>query len=103
MTERDLRNIAAVRRFYAAEREAAAPDIVWHVPGHNPVSGVYRGEHEYFELLPSRMAPLTAWTSTWGMSWSMVTTSWLFMIDPHTQQRLDCHDGRREALLVCAG
>jgi ketosteroid isomerase-like protein len=66
VTERDLRNIAAVRRFYAAEREAAAPDIVWHVPGHNPVSGVYRGEHEYFELLPSRMAPLTAWNIDLG-------------------------------------
>jgi hypothetical protein len=40
-------NIAAVRRFYAAgppEDDAkrhtfAAPDIVWHVPGQNPVAG----------------------------------------------------------------
>jgi uncharacterized protein len=61
MTERDRQNIAVVRRFYQAERECAAPDIVWHVPGHNPVAGNYVGLNEYFELMPSRMAPLSAW------------------------------------------
>jgi ketosteroid isomerase-like protein len=61
MDARDLRNIEAVRRFYSAERECAAPDIVWHVPGHNPVSGEYRGWEEYFERMPARMAPLDAW------------------------------------------
>ena len=61
MNDRDVRTIDAVRRFYQAERAAAAPDIVWHVPGHNPVSGVYRGEHEYFDVLPERMAPIDEW------------------------------------------
>lgn len=35
-------------------------DIVWHVPGSNPVSGLYRGE-DYFTLMPQRMAPLDEW------------------------------------------
>jgi ketosteroid isomerase-like protein len=62
MDERDLRNIDVVRRFYATERELAARDIVWHVPGHNPVSGIYTGADEYFDLMPSRMAPLDEWS-----------------------------------------
>jgi ketosteroid isomerase-like protein len=57
----DRRNVEAVRRFYRAEADVAAPGIVWHVPGHNPVSGEYRGRDEYFELMPSRMAPLDRW------------------------------------------
>ena len=61
MNDRDRRNIESVRRFYQAERTVAAPDIVWHVPGHNPVSGIYRGQDEYFELLPERMAPIDEW------------------------------------------
>ncbi len=36
-------------------------DIVWHVPGNNPVAGDYRGQEAYFRLLPSRMAPLEEW------------------------------------------
>jgi uncharacterized protein len=66
MTEQDQRNIEAVRGFYQSERAYAAPDIVWHVPGHNPVSGEYRGHDEYFEVMPARMAPLTAWDFTLG-------------------------------------
>ena len=64
MTEQDKRNIEAVRRMYRGESEefkTIAPDIVWHVPGHNPVSGDYRGYEEYTQLMPSRMAPLTQW------------------------------------------
>jgi ketosteroid isomerase-like protein len=61
MAEQDRNRIDAVRRFYAAEQGLAAEDIVWHVPGHNPVSGVYRGWKEYFEIMPARMAPLTTW------------------------------------------
>jgi ketosteroid isomerase-like protein len=61
MTERDKRNIEAVRRFYNQEEEFAATDIVWHVPGHNPVSGVYSGRDEYFNVMPPRMAPLSRW------------------------------------------
>jgi ketosteroid isomerase-like protein len=60
MTERDRRNIDAVRRFYEAERASAAPDITWCVPGHT-VSGEYRGQQAYVEVMPARMAPLDAW------------------------------------------
>ena len=64
MTEQDKRNIETARRMYSsdeAERANIAEDIVWHVPGHNPVSGDYRGIEEYTKLMPSRMAPLTSW------------------------------------------
>jgi ketosteroid isomerase-like protein len=64
MNERDRRNIAVVRKMYEgdeAERAAIAGEIVWHVPGHNPVSGDYHGYAEYTQLMPSRMAPLTRW------------------------------------------
>jgi ketosteroid isomerase-like protein len=69
MTEQDERNIQVVRLFYtgdAAERANIAQDIVWHVPGHNPVSGDYHGAEAYMELMPSRMAPLTRWDFTLG-------------------------------------
>lgn len=64
MIEQDERNIKAVRLMYEgdeAERSQIAADIVWHVPGHNPVSGIYRGFDEYTRLMPSRMAPLSRW------------------------------------------
>ncbi len=67
MNEQDRRNIAVVRRMYEgdeSERRNIAPDIVWHVPGHNPVSGDYHGFDEYTNLMPSRMAPLTRWDFT---------------------------------------
>jgi ketosteroid isomerase-like protein len=64
MTEQDQRNIKTARRMYTgdeAERAIIAEDIVWHVPGHNPVSGDYHGIEEYTQLMPSRMAPLSRW------------------------------------------
>jgi ketosteroid isomerase-like protein len=62
MTEQDKQaNIAIARRAYEAEREVIAKDIVWHVPGKNPVSGVYKGEKAYFEEMPGKMAPLEEW------------------------------------------
>jgi len=64
MTEQDKLNIEIVRRMYIGdeeERRNIAPDIVWHVPGHNPVSGDYHGFEEYTKLMPARMAPLTRW------------------------------------------
>ena len=64
MTEQDKRNIEVVRLMYTgdeAERSNIARDIVWHVPGHNPVSGEYRGFEAYAQLMPARMAPLTQW------------------------------------------
>jgi ketosteroid isomerase-like protein len=67
MTDQDQRNIEVVRRMYTgddAERANIAQDIVWHVPGHNPVSGDYRGFDEYTRVMPSRMAPLARWDFT---------------------------------------
>ena len=64
MTEEDRRNIETVQRMYRGESEEfalIAPDIVWHVPGHNPVSGEYRGYVQYTQVMTSRMAPLTRW------------------------------------------
>ena len=62
-------NMATVRRFYAAGPAAddhdrypfASPDIVWHVPGDNRVSGEYRGADAVFETMPARMQPLDRW------------------------------------------
>jgi ketosteroid isomerase-like protein len=62
--------IALVRRFYAAgpadddsaRSEFAEPDIVWHVPGENPVSGRYQGFQEVFNEIGRRMQPLDVWT-----------------------------------------
>jgi ketosteroid isomerase-like protein len=64
MTEQDRRNIEIVKRMYTgdeAERANIAAEIVWHVPGHNPVSGEYRGFDAYARLMPERMAPLSRW------------------------------------------
>jgi uncharacterized protein len=64
MNEQDKRNIETARRMYTgdkAERANIAANIVWHVPGHNPVSGDYHGFEEYTQLMPSRRAPLTNW------------------------------------------
>lgn len=67
MNEQDKRNLAVVRAMYGgdeAERASIARDIVWHVPGHNPVSGDYHGYDEYTGLMVSRMAPLDRWDFT---------------------------------------
>lgn len=64
MNEQDKLNVETARRMYKgdeAERANIAANIVWHVPGHNPVSGDYHGFQEYTQLMPSRMAPLTRW------------------------------------------
>lgn len=61
-----------VRSMYAAfaagdteaYRAAFAEDIVWHVPGDNPVSGAYRGTEEYFGTMVERMDPLDEWRIT---------------------------------------
>jgi ketosteroid isomerase-like protein len=46
----------------AAYRELFADDLVWHVPGNNPVSGAYRGPDEYFGTMVERMGPLDEWS-----------------------------------------
>lgn len=64
MNEQDKRNIETARKMYTGdetELAALAANIIWHVPGHNPVSGEYHGFQEYTKLMPSRMAPLTGW------------------------------------------
>ena len=64
MNEQDQLNIETARLMYSgdeSERANIAPDITWHVPGHNPVSGEYHGLEEYTQLMPSRMAPLSNW------------------------------------------
>lgn len=64
MNKQDKRNIKTAKKMYTgdeAERAYIAADIVWHVPGHNPVSGDYHGFEEYTQLMISRMAPLTSW------------------------------------------
>jgi ketosteroid isomerase-like protein len=69
MPEQDKKFIEVVRLMYtgdAAERANIAQDIIWHVPGHNPVSGEYRGFKAFTELMPSRMAPLIRWDFTLG-------------------------------------
>jgi ketosteroid isomerase-like protein len=67
MTEQDRLNIETVKKMYSgdeAERANIAANIVWHVPGHNPVSGDYHGYDEYTQVMTSRMAPLTQWDFT---------------------------------------
>lgn len=64
MTERDRILCERARLLYsgeAQERALVSPDIVWHVPGHNPVSGVYRGQEEYLSTMVARMGPLDRW------------------------------------------
>ena len=64
------RNIETIRRFYRAgpaDDDSArvpffAPDVVWHVPGDNPVSGAYRGPDDIRDEMSARMAPLDEWT-----------------------------------------
>ena len=59
-------NIATVRAFYSAgpsDDDAdrypfAAPEIVWHVPGDNPMSRDYVGVHDVFETMGAAMRPL---------------------------------------------
>lgn len=58
---------ARVRDIYRPEnfgkRELFSADLVWHVPGDNPVSGEYRGD-EYFTTMVERMSPLHEWAFT---------------------------------------
>jgi ketosteroid isomerase-like protein len=61
MTEQDKQNIAIVRKAYEAGEETISQDIIWHVPGKNPVSDVYRGAKAYREDMVSRMAPIDEW------------------------------------------
>jgi hypothetical protein len=67
MTKQEQRNLQNVRHMYTGfkvEGTNIAPNIVWHVPGHNPISGTYNGFKEYTKLMPSRMEPLTCWDCT---------------------------------------
>ena len=61
MTDQDKKSIEIVRKAYTSGDEVISPNIIWHVPGHNPVSGVYRGIKAYREEMVSKMAPITEW------------------------------------------
>jgi ketosteroid isomerase-like protein len=61
MTPEDKQRSEIARQVYENERELMSPDVVWHVPGQNPVSGVYRGAKAYFEDMVTRMGPLDEW------------------------------------------
>jgi hypothetical protein len=82
MTEQDKRNIEIVKKMYRgdeAERASIAPDIVWHVPGHNSVSGDYHGFEAYTRQMPERMAPLDRWDFQLGdvmVNGNYVVTTW---------------------------
>jgi ketosteroid isomerase-like protein len=82
MTEHDRMMIEAARRLYGgqdSEFATIAPDIVWHVPGRNPVSGEYRGYEQYTQAMPARMAPLTRWDFELEdvmVNGDMVVTTW---------------------------
>ncbi len=41
--------------------DMAEADVVWHVPGNNPVSGEYRGIDQAFGVMADRMKPLDEW------------------------------------------
>lgn len=67
MNEKDMLFIEVVKKMYAgdeAERANIAEKIVWHPPGHNPVSRDFYGFEEYTQLMPALMAPLTRWDFT---------------------------------------
>jgi uncharacterized protein len=61
------------------ERASVAQNIVWHPPGHNPVSRDYHGYEEYTQLMPSQMAPLDRWDFTLEdvmTNRNLVVTTW---------------------------
>ena len=63
--EQRVRNV--YEAIAAGDPESAAtgfsPDIVWHVPGDNPVAGEYVGR-DYFTTMPEQMGPLDRWDIT---------------------------------------
>jgi ketosteroid isomerase-like protein len=61
MTDQDKQNIEIVRQAYQAGEKVISENIVWHVPGNNPVSGVYRGAKAYREDMVQKMAPIEEW------------------------------------------
>jgi ketosteroid isomerase-like protein len=63
MTDQDKKNVETVRKAYTndAGEKVISPEIVWHVPGNNPVSGIYRGTKAYREDMVQKMAPIEEW------------------------------------------
>lgn len=98
MTDQDERNIAAVRAMYEGdehERASIARDIIWHVPGHNPVSGDYHGYEAYTQVMPARMAPLDRWDFTLEavmVNGDHVMTTFRVQGERHGK-RIDMHGG----------
>ncbi|NUQ85001.1 MAG: nuclear transport factor 2 family protein [Anaerolineales bacterium] len=98
MNEQDRSNIEIARKMYEgdeSERASVASDIIWHPPGHNPVSRDYHGYEEYTKLMSSLMAPLTRWEFTLE---SVMTNRNLVMTTYHLQGErkgkiVDLHGG----------
>jgi hypothetical protein len=61
MTDQDRKNTDIARKAYQSGGEVISPNILWHVPGKNPVSGDYRGAKAYLEGMVSKMAPIEEW------------------------------------------
>jgi ketosteroid isomerase-like protein len=61
MTDQEKQIIETVRKAYQEGTDVISPNIVWHVPGKNPVSGVYRGAKAYLEDMVAKMAPIEEW------------------------------------------
>lgn len=61
MTDEEMRNFETAKKAYQDGNNVISPNIVWHVPGKNPVSGVYRGAKAYLEEMVSKMQPIDEW------------------------------------------
>ncbi|MGH2738899.1 MAG: nuclear transport factor 2 family protein [Actinomycetota bacterium] len=87
----------AIRGFYEAWasrdmdrlREAFDPDLLWHVPGRNQMTGDYRSD-EFF----TKLAPKVAEADRWDFEVHDITTS-----DDHAVALLRIH-GEREGKTV---
>ena len=45
----------------STQRDLFSDDVVWHVPGRNPVAGRYEDKDDFFGTMAQRMAPLESW------------------------------------------
>ena len=64
MSAQDQQTLNTVLTLYRGsldERRTVAPNLIWHVPGDNPVAGTYHGFDEYASIMPTKMQPLTRW------------------------------------------
>jgi hypothetical protein len=60
MTAQDKKIIEIALKAYKSEG-TFSPNIVWHVPGQNPVSGDYKGDKAYPAGMVAKMQPIDEW------------------------------------------